>query len=160
MGSKKVSGSVKYQHNCFATNTNFEKVARDHLHSLFVNFRLDLLRNTSVSSNRDKNLNHSFFQVEKIWFALDQLWYDPGKLFKCDQPLPDELDSSESYKLNFPLQAASLPISIIIVGVGAAEFDGMYIITSLRAYLLMGDLIFDTYKCEGNMMCYPLGRDF
>ena len=61
MGSKKVSGSVKYQHNFFATNTNFEKVARDHLHSLFVNFRLDLLRNTSVSSNRDKNLNHSFF---------------------------------------------------------------------------------------------------
>lgn len=94
MGSKKVSGSVKYQHNFFATNTNFEKVARDHLHSLFVNFRLDLLRNTSVSSNRDKNLSHSFFQVEKIWFALDQLWYDPGKLFKCDQPLPDELDSS------------------------------------------------------------------
>ena len=88
MGSKKVSGSVKYQHNFFATNTNFEKVARDHLHSLFVNFRLDLLRNTSVSSNRDKNLNQSFFQVEKIWFALDQLWYDPGKLFKCDQLTP------------------------------------------------------------------------
>lgn len=83
-GFQKGSGSVKYQHNFFATN----------LHSLFVNFRLDLLGNTSVSSNRDKNLNHSFFQVEKIWFALDQLWYDPGKLFKCDQPLPDELDSS------------------------------------------------------------------
>lgn len=94
MGSKKLSGSVKYQHNFFATNTNFEKIARDHVHSLFVNFRLDLLLNTSVSSNRDKNLNHSFFQVEKIWFALDQLWYHPGKLFKCDQPLPDELDSS------------------------------------------------------------------
>ena len=46
------------------------------------------------------------------------------------------------------------------MGVGAAEFDGMYIITSLHAYLLMGDLIFDTYKCEGNMMCYSLGRDF
>lgn len=39
MGSKKLSGSVKYQHNFFATNINFEKVARDHVHSLFVNFR-------------------------------------------------------------------------------------------------------------------------
>lgn len=46
------------------------------------------------------------------------------------------------------------------MGVGAAEFDGMYIITSLRAYLLMSDLIFDTYKSEENVMCYPLGRDF
>ena len=65
MGSKKLSGSVKYQHNFFATNINFEKVARDHVHSLFVNFRLDLLHNTSVSSNRDKNLNHSFFKLKK-----------------------------------------------------------------------------------------------
>ena len=45
-------------------------------------------------------------------------------------------------------------------GQKSAEFDGMYIITSLRAYLLMSDLIFDTYKSEENVMCYPLGRDF
>ena len=70
MVSKKLSGSVKYQHNFFATNTNFEKIARDHVHSLFVNFRLDLLHNTSVSSHWDKNLNHSFFQVEKSGLHL------------------------------------------------------------------------------------------
>lgn len=62
-----------------------------------------------------------------IW-SLQMSWY----LLKIECVNGTEC-SFMSYHLS-PVQAASLPLSIIIVGVGPAEFDGEYSILALGRY--------------------------